>query len=1348
MPAGSSSPDLLKVDVDHSDCRFMEEALRAVRPKLIHLEFMPLAPPPLDYAQRYQPTLVDVRLQERRKPLLAATTLEPRGVQKPAHAHAPCGRAVDACAMQIHAAASAGRGAGPDSEADQRLAEGTPSSWVTSAWGDCMSSCDLPVKHRDVACASPVIGEAPWSCSCELEVCKSLPGTACGAPEDPMLLGLPSYVEVGCFQLSVGDPGVTCAGDYDTTCLSWRQGTPCKSGFPFFSNCSGGPAPAMRAAECFNHCITRGLDMFAIVEGLECRCGASMLSTAVWRQQPPGAGKAFSIGASVQSANATAGECSLQVFRYAGSYDAGYVPLLYVTSANVAVGAYIDSIVAGTVVSPEKEEETADEQLADLRPTLGDLAARAARLSGNASSARSSLGKAACATPFNQYGYYDCDDAWWKDQYSCADLEGFGLGIDCTGCQCPGDWPSSRDIPGWTRNCYPLSCGYGEGPWPTRQATAPAGVPDLWDEYVIIPYKFVSGFPAESKAVVETAAKHWYDQTCIVFQETTPDSYLKVEFTNADPNQCYATVIGKPVEGGTTSQINMGWCNSAAHTGNVIHELGHALGMVHEQQRPDGSAAYHGRGPHLVIRWENIDSSKYSQYTAKSGSYTGSAHDGDGDAHEGYSPYDFGSVVHYGAGASASPKFTALPEDVSPISVGQRVGLPAMDISQALDTYQCRANDASRLAKGFAVVGPFCSDQSALATEYVLGGETQDKKPWYVSADGAYYLYYDPDCDGQGSAPRWVFDAQQPSETATSDLDGDAACDYEATNHPAPTDPSVEIWRGVPLGRSTFLMMCGNLGWQNQEVTVTGIEPLTVSGHCQDSVDGYFAGLGSTASGSPYYGNGKGTYLYYDPDCSGAGTRSPAWHFDAAAPSTVAAADLSGTGDCEDLGYVESGNATAVPTGTSSWQERCQDGSGAWAWGAKDLTVEEAALPPTPPPTPHPECSDTDGGATDSTGQDCAAGYSYHYAMWCGECDSSDFTASTAVGDPHITNLLGESFDVNKPGEHALLRVPFDDGLSPQLEVRARMKPATASPCGLWITEVIFSGEWVGEEVRVHTAAKAANSRSEPDHFALLVGPGADHAVRRRWRRWSKFPKGADVSLSGNVTVRPTFRDFQGAAAVKGRRVFEFLVGPSASLQERVSITVAQASKPALSTCRSGKGSLVKQLLEHLLGPHYIALTQEPVGGIHRFRSSYGDVPRVVSCICLDHFFLRDKIKKELNGHYDTPEALDHEGILVAASAERSDSLVSWVLVEGFMAFYDARLYCLCHVRIWLELPVAVAWKRRAKTKRVKREYFDLHIWPNHVTYRELVFSRPGASQQIGVLDATHRARRRYCLPP
>eukprot|EP00928_Gymnodinium_smaydae_P061871 TRINITY_DN45847_c0_g1_i1.p1 TRINITY_DN45847_c0_g1~~TRINITY_DN45847_c0_g1_i1.p1 ORF type:complete len:576 (-),score=140.72 TRINITY_DN45847_c0_g1_i1:296-1786(-) len=69
-PGASREPDLLKVDVDHADCLFMEEALRAVQPKLVHLEYQPMVPPPLGYVQRYQSQLLDITLLERVKPLL------------------------------------------------------------------------------------------------------------------------------------------------------------------------------------------------------------------------------------------------------------------------------------------------------------------------------------------------------------------------------------------------------------------------------------------------------------------------------------------------------------------------------------------------------------------------------------------------------------------------------------------------------------------------------------------------------------------------------------------------------------------------------------------------------------------------------------------------------------------------------------------------------------------------------------------------------------------------------------------------------------------------------------------------------------------------------------------------------------------------------------------------------------------------------------------------------------------------------------------------------------------------------------------------------------------------------
>jgi hypothetical protein len=153
--------------------------------------------------------------------------------------------------------------------------------------------------------------------------------------------------------------------------------------------------------------------------------------------------------------------------------------------------------------------------------------------------------------------------------------------------------------------------------------------------------------------------------------------------------------------------------------------------------------------------------------------------------------------------------------------------------------------------------------------------------------------------------------------------------------------------------------------------------------------------------------------------------------------------------------------------------------------------------------------------------------------------------------------LIGASFDVNQPGEHVLLRTPFDESLPPRLEVRATVKPARASPCGLWITEVIVVG---GGEIRVHTPTHGSVDDA-PDRFALLWRPAGAPALR--WRPWAEFGKNVEDVLSNNVTVRPTFRAFQGAAAVRNRRIFELLIGAAPMMDDRVSIVVAQSCRHA-----------------------------------------------------------------------------------------------------------------------------------------------------------------------------------------
>ncbi|GLY94146.1 M12 family metallopeptidase [Actinoplanes sp. NBRC 103695] len=63
-------------------------------------------------------------------------------------------------------------------------------------------------------------------------------------------------------------------------------------------------------------------------------------------------------------------------------------------------------------------------------------------------------------------------------------------------------------------------------------------------------------------------------------------------------------------------------------TGTVLHEIGHALGRVHEHCRAD-------RDRYVTIRWENIHPGAYGEFETHP---TGEAELGE---------YDYGSIMHY-----------------------------------------------------------------------------------------------------------------------------------------------------------------------------------------------------------------------------------------------------------------------------------------------------------------------------------------------------------------------------------------------------------------------------------------------------------------------------------------------------------------------------------------------------------------------------------------------------------------------------------------------------------------------------------------------------------------------------
>lgn len=195
----------------------------------------------------------------------------------------------------------------------------------------------------------------------------------------------------------------------------------------------------------------------------------------------------------------------------------------------------------------------------------------------------------------------------------------------------------------------------------TAPPEKPAGLAERyrWPRGVI-PYVLDPGIPKPERIL--NAIRQWTDLTPIrLVPRASQANFVHFVRENND-GLCFSS-IGMI---GGEQKVRV---DDKCEAGTLVHEIGHSVGLWHEQSRRD-------RDRYVRVLYRNISKESFTDF----------------DRHVGdepdFSPYDYGSIMHYGEYADSAERRGPSIQTIPPgIPIGQRKGLSLGDIDAVCHMY-------------------------------------------------------------------------------------------------------------------------------------------------------------------------------------------------------------------------------------------------------------------------------------------------------------------------------------------------------------------------------------------------------------------------------------------------------------------------------------------------------------------------------------------------------------------------------------------------------------------------------------------------------------------------------------